>query len=622
MRLSTEQEHFFIERIKKEFGRPEEEAAETVKSLQKLLYEGDMKIVYYLQYRVFKENDPAYTRKLLNFLFEGYTYLYDQTDNQEEKEKLGVGIQQLFTFLFIERCTYAKEMEEQSLVSQHILKSVSDRLNTVLKTQESMIANLSHEMRTSLNTIHGYLSIIDESKVLRGEQKFQLKKAIHGAVSLQSLVKDILNITKINSGQLEIQKSFFDMEEMLLQCIDHLSIEIKNRQSITFEYESMFAPFLVYGDQMHMMEILINFLTNAFKYTEEGFVRLKMAYKKEPKGIRAVFSVSDSGIGMTPEQLQDVFNPYSRYQKKKQGLGLGMHITKQLADRLGGELEVESEPGTGTTFSFSYLFEKTRDHQPDVKGKKIYFYIEKSMQERTYVKEKIHFLKQHGATVKTFKTENSLINFLLNAQKDIPDILSVLSEPQNYTKIDALIYYLRSGKRFEKTVFIAENMRQHLSLKYFDDLYEYCAPVKIYEKLLKKENTSKKSSGVGLSVLVVDDTETNLDIFRLFIGKDYPNAKVDLAGGGYEGVGMCKVKQYDIIFLDLKMPGMNGFEVMRKLKELNMTLPPIYAFTADVYKSTYDKIFEYGFEGILEKPLNPEHLNEILQRITNAETAE
>jgi len=611
-----------MQRIMKEFGRSEEEASVTVENLKKMLYEGDMKIVYDLQYRVFKANDPAYTQKLLNFLFEGYTYLYEQTVERNEKEKLGVGISQLFNFIFIERCIYAKEMEAQSLVSQHILKSVSERLNTVLKTQERMIANLSHEMRTSLNTIRGYLSIIDESKSLRGEQKFQLKKAIHGAVSLESLVKDILNITKINSGQLEIQKSVFDIEEMMLQCIDHLSIEIKNRQRITFEYESMFAPFLVYGDQMHMMEIIINFLTNAFKYTEEGFVKLKMAYQKETKGVRVVFTVSDSGIGMTPEQVQDVFNPYSRYQKKKQGLGLGMHITKQLADRLGGELKVESEPGRGTAFSFSYLFEKTQPFLPEVKGKKIYFYIENSMQERTYIVEKIRFLKQHGATVKTFKTENTLINFLLNAQKDIPDILSVLAEPQNYTKIDALIYYLRSGKRFEKTVFIAENMRQHLSLKYFDDLYEYCAPVKIYEKLLKKEKKQRRTGGDGLSVLVVDDTETNLDIFRLFIGKDYPNAIVDLAGGGYEGVGMCKVKQYDIIFLDLKMPGMNGFEVMQKLKELNIALPPIYAFTADVYKSTYDRIYEYGFEGILEKPLNPEHLNEILQRITNAETAE
>ena len=620
MQLTKEQQNFFIQRIAKEFGRSKKETIQTLEDFQRMLYEGDMKIVYALQYRIFKTNDPEYTQKLLNFLIEGYTYLYERASQQEDKERLGAGIRKFFRFLFIERCIYAKDMEAQSLVSQHILKSVSDKLNNVLKTQELMIANLSHEMRTSLNTIHGYLSIIDESKALRGEQKFQLKKAIHGANSLQSLVKDILNITKINSGQMEIQKSYFDIEEMLLQCIDHLSMEIKNRQNIVFKYESMFAPFLVHGDQMHMMEIIINFLTNAFKYTDEGYIKLKMVYVKETQGVRVVFSVSDSGIGMTPEQVQDVFAPYSRYQQKKQGLGLGMHITKQIAKRLGGELGVESEPGVGTTFSFSFLFRKTKPLSLKIKGKKIYFYIEKGMHERTYIREKIDYLKQHGAIVKIFKAENRLINFLLNAQKDIPDIISVLSEPQNYTKIDALIYYLRSGKRFEKTVFIAENMRQHLSLKYFDDLYEYCCPVKVYEKLLKKENGNRKRSDTGVSVLVIDDTETNLDIFKLFIGKDYPNAKVDLASGGYEGVGMCKVKSYDVIFLDLKMPGMDGFEVIKRLKELETSLPPVYAFTADVYKSTYEKVVEYGFAGILEKPLQPEQLNEILQRIEHAET--
>ena len=603
------------------FGRSEAEARESIEGLQKILLEGNAQIVYDLQYRVFKERDSEYTRKLLHFLIHGYTYLYEQTETNSEKQKLHSGLLRLFDFLFIERCEYAQEMEAQSLVSQHILKSVSERLNTVLKTQERMIANLSHEMRTSLNTIYGYLSILDESNVLRGDQKFQLKKAIHGAASLQSLVKDILNITKINSGQLEIQKDYFAMDDMLLQCIDHLAMEVKNRENIVFAFESMFMPFEVYGDQMHMMEIIINFLTNAFKFTDEGFVKLAMTYEEaddEEGGVLVTFSVSDSGAGMSPEQLKDVFQPYSRYQKKKQGLGLGMHITKQLADRLGGKLSVRSREGEGTTFSFSCRFTQTRPITLSVAGKKIYFYIDNSMQSNRYILEKIHLLKENGAIVKIFKTENRLINFLLNTQEDIPDIFSIISEPQSYTKIDALIYYLRSGKHFEHTVFIAENMRQHLSLKYFDDLYEYCAPVKIYAKFLKQEKQEKREGGEGLSILVIDDTGTNLDIFRLFVRKSCPNAQLDLASGGYEGVGMCKVKTYDVIFLDLKMPGMNGFDVMQKLQEMYTDPPPVYAFTADVYRSTYDKVAEHGFKGILEKPLQPESLNTILKRIEHA----
>ncbi|BAF72781.1 hybrid sensor histidine kinase/response regulator [Sulfurovum sp. NBC37-1] len=618
--LNIVQEKYFISEIMKRFGYSEKNAQQTVKKLEALIFHQDEKILYDFQYEIFIQNNPNYTRTLVEFLFQSFSYLYDTAQNREEKNRLRESISKLFHFIFIERCIYAKQIEAQSVAAQHILKNVSSQLNTVLKTQERMIANLSHEMRTSLNAITGYLTILEESKALRGEGKFHLKKAMNGAESLQSLVKDILNITKLNSGQLEIQKEFFALDEMLLECIDHLSLEIKNRYHIDFQFSSTFMPIFVHGDKMHIMEILINFLSNAFKYTETGFIKLSMDYRIEAGGVRTVFSVSDSGIGMTPEQTEDVFSPYSRYKKEKDGLGLGMHITKQLSEKLGGELNVQSTVGKGTTFSFSCLFEKTRPQELNFEGKKICFYIGE-MEISTYLQEKIHFLEKCGAKIIHFKKESTLINYLLNTKEDTPNIISIMAETEAYTKFDALIYYLRSAKHFNNTIFLAENMHQHLSLKYFDDLYEYCAPLSRYEKLLKSRtllHTNKEK--LTLSVLVVDDTETNLDIFQLFIQKEYPDAIIDLAGGGYEAIGMCKIKTYDVIFLDLKMPGMDGFEVIKKLKILNGPLPIIYAFTADVYKSTYEKVEEAGFAGILEKPLNPEILYEILTRIEHAKT--
>jgi len=616
MKLSEENRTYLIQRDMEVFDRSKEEATIFIQMLQNMLNGTDKVLLYELQYNIFKTKNDIYTRKLIKFFLEGSIYLYECTTNEKDKRTLLEHVKNFFDFIFIQKCVYSREVEAQSQVSHHILKSVSERLNSVLQTQERMIASLSHEMRTSLNTIQGYLNIIEESGAVKGEQKFQLKKAIHGAESLRSLVKDILNVTKINSGQLEIEKSFFAVDEMLLQCIDHVSIQIKKKEHIRFEYKTMFTPFLVYGDQMHIMEIIINFLTNAFKYTKEGFVKLKMEFSQEPEGINMVFSVTDSGVGMTSEQLQDIFNPYSRYQKNQQGLGLGLHITKQLAVKLGGKLDVESEVGKGTTFSFSYLFRKTKPLSIDVKDKKIYFYIDRKMQDSFYIQEKIRFLKQHGANVKVLKREGTLINFLLSTHKNVPDILSVHAEAESYSKIDALIYYLRSAKLFNKTLFIAESMHQDLSLKYFDELYEYCAPMSIYEKLQDNlHNEKKKINQRELSILVIDDTQTNLDIFRLFIQRDYPHANVDLAGGGYEGIGMCKAKVYDIIFLDLKMPGLDGFQVIRKLKELDQNLPPVYAFTADVYKSTYERVKEVGFSGMLEKPLDPTQLKKILEGV-------
>jgi len=393
MILSQENRAYLSARFIEIFGGCEDDASAFVQKLQKMLNGTDRQIMYELQYLIFKRKDHQYTRKVVHFLLDMFAYLYKDAANEYERSDLTEYLKEFFNLIVIQRCAYAREMEAQSQISHHILKSVSDRLYAVLRTQERMIANLSHEMRTSLNTIQGYLSIIDDSGMIKGEPKFQLKKALHGAESLQSLVKDILNITKINSGQLEIEKSFFAVDEMLLQCIDHVAIQIGKREEIRFEYEAKFTPFLVYGDQMHMMEIIINFLTNAFKYTEKGFIKLAMDYRQESDGVEMTFSVSDSGVGMTPEQLQDVFSPYSRYQRAKQGLGLGMHITKQLSKRLGGRLDVKSQPGEGSTFSFSIRFEKIKPYQLDLQGKKIYFYIDRKMQDSFYIQEKIRFLK-------------------------------------------------------------------------------------------------------------------------------------------------------------------------------------------------------------------------------------
>jgi CheY-like chemotaxis protein len=148
-------------------------------------------------------------------------------------------------------------------------------------------------------------------------------------------------------------------------------------------------------------------------------------------------------------------------------------------------------------------------------------------------------------------------------------------------------------------------------------MYEHAAPVNVYDKMLNTVKNEYSNEEENVSLLVIDDTETNLDIFKLFVSKRFPNITIDLAGGGYEGIGMFKIKEYDLVFLDLKMPGLNGFEVLKKLEKLG-DLPPIYAFSADIYKSNFEKVEEYGFAGLLEKPLQPEKLFKIIQKVIDA----
>jgi len=614
MKLSQEQINVLTVNVQNRFGLSDEKSMELVYDFQNLLENGDLKFVYDLNYAIFHRKNHRFTKNILNSIVETYVYLYGDVHTKDDKENIRTNFEKLFDMIFIERCQYSKKVEEKSHRTQKILQHTTKRLNETLETQELMIANISHEMRTSLNAINGYLTIINDRDTLQGEDKQYLQKASHATKTLQALVSDILSITKINSGQLEIQKENFWLDRMLLKCIDNIALMLKKKPKIEFQTDIEFVPYMVYGDQNHIMEILINILSNAVKYTDEGYIKLKMHTNFiSDSAIMVHFVIADSGIGMTPQQVKDIFSPYSRFKTERQGLGLGMHIAYQLAKKLDGTLSVHSEINQGSIFTFSLKMDIHHEGKIDISGRKICFFCEQK--EYKIFRKRVEFLQNEGANVELFKKENKFVNYLLTLEKDIPDFISISSTANGYAKYDALIYYLKSLPMFANTTFIAENLNQHLSLNYFDEVYEHFSPITLYIRR-KNKKIKKDHKKYNISILAVDDTETNLDILKLFISKQYPNITLDLASGGYEAIGMFKIKHYDMVMIDLKMPGLNGFEVFEKLKSLG-ELPPVYAFSADIYKSNIDKIEDVGFAGLIEKPLQPHKLYKVIERIVN-----
>jgi len=614
MKLSKTNVQLLIRNAQKRFSISYETAQKLVKDFQNLLEKDDLKFIYDLNYAIFHRRNHKFTKNILNSIVETYVYLYGEAKTKQDKETIRINFEKLFDMIFIERCQYSKRLEEKGHRTQKILQHTTKRLNETLETQELMIANISHEMRTSLNAISGYLTIINDRGVLQGEDKQYLNKASHATRTLKALVSDILSITKINSGQLEIQKEDFWLDRMLLKCIDNIALILKKKSKIQFQTDIEFIPFMVYGDQNHIMEIIINILSNAVKYTDNGYIKLKMhTHKISQEEIMVHFVIADSGIGMTQEQVNHIFSPYSRFKTEKQGLGLGMHIAHQLAKKLDGTLSVHSEYHKGSIFTFSIKMCISQKGKIDVSNRKVCFFCEN--RENLLFQKRVEFLEQEGAFVELFEKENEFVSYLLTLDKNVPDFISISSSTDGYAKYDALIYYLKSLPIFKNTIFIAENINQHLSLNYFDEVYEHFAPITLYIRNEHK-NKHKGHKRHDISILAVDDTETNLDILKLFISKQFPHITLDLASGGYEAIGMFKIKKYDMVMLDLKMPGLNGFEVFDKLKKIGK-LPPVYAFSADIYKSNIDKIEEVGFAGLIEKPLQPQKLYSIIERIAN-----
>jgi len=618
MQLHKTDKQKIIKDVTDRFDMEPAKAQSLVDNMEKAFLGENKDFFYELKYAIHFRNDTAFSMKVLKCAVENFSFLITKEEYASAKKELEAFFYLFFETIFIQRCRYAKKIEKRGDTVHKVLQHISGQLNQTLDTQQLMIANISHEMRTSLNAISGYLSLIKEKNILIGEDKNFLDKASSASSTLKALVSDILDVTKINSGQMEIKEEFFWLDKMILKCIDSIAIGL-NKKDILFKTEVDFFPKKVFGDRQHIMEIITNLLSNAVKYTDSGFVHLKV--KKNQRvddSIEILFQVEDSGIGMTQEQTENMFKPYSRFKKEEQGVGLGLHIAYKLAQKLGGSLTAKSKFGEGSTFDFTVRLKEKPYNLIKTDKKMICFF---NNTEETYgFDQKLHFLKEHVIKIITFDNEQKFINYLLTLKDKAPDMISIVSDHEGYSKYDALINYLKTLKIFETTSFIAEETGANISLGYFDKIYDRFAPISTYIESLKVLDTqeNKVKTDVGekenIHILAVDDIETNLEILKLFITKRYPHVTIDLATGGYEALGMYKTQTYDLIFIDLKMPGLNGFKVLEKLNAIHH-LPPVYALTADVYKTTYDKVMQAGFMGLLEKPLQLDLLFETIEKV-------
>ena len=615
MKFYEQDKNILIDNIVSTFNLKENQAIYIINILEKAVFENDEEIFYYLKYTVHFQNNPQYAKKILQCALKTYTYVLSHAGYKEYRALFSKFYLQFFETIFRQRCRYSKKIEKRSDTTQKILQHLSTELNEILHRQELMIANISHEMRTSLNSISGYLSLLEDKHILNGEDESFLQKALNASNTLNHLVSDILDVTKINSGQLEIKEEYFWVDELLMKCIDTFSLELNNK-NIPLNIDIDVFPKKVYADQQHIYEIFSNLLGNAIKYTKKGSISISL--KRIPvnnDSIQLHFQIQDTGIGMTKEQTKYIFDPYSRFKTEEKGIGLGLHISSKLAQKLKATLTVSSKYNKGSMFDFIIPCKEDTNSTLNLNDRCIYYYSENN----TFpLKEKIKYLEDIGAKLTLFIDEKEFINHLLTEQISIPNIISISAEREHYTKFDALINYLKTLSQYHNTHFIAENTGGSLSLRYFEKVFDYYAPLSYLtsQKVTTKDSQQLSKNNKQVNILVVDDIQTNLEIFYKFVNKRYPEINIDMANGGYESIGMYKTKVYDMIFLDLKMPGLGGLEVIKRLNGIR-SLPPTYALTADVYKTTYEQVVQAGFTQLLEKPLQLDILYKTIEGVIN-----
>ena len=545
-----------------------------------------------------------------------------------------------------------KEIAKRILIESELklAKSEAENANIIKST---FLARMSHEIRTPLNAIMG-MSYLMKKIGIPFSQKVYVDKINEAAHTMLEVINDILDFSKIESGKIEIENKSFNLDKVIQQVISIISFKIEE-QGIGFSFvKDPKIPSFFIGDAKRIEQILLNLLTNAVKFTKEGEVSLLIKIKeKKDKEYVLEFAIKDSGIGMSNEQINQLFKPFvqadSSINRRFGGTGLGLSIVKSFTELMNGSIDVYSEEGKGSTFSvlLPLLFESTKDYEKN--KNEAYTYLQKIhalvLVKNSTLKTLLDTYLQNFGIQAIFVNEVSDAHKLLETD-NIPE-KTQFSESEAYN-LFIFDYDILADISFEFTKSIMVDPNIPIKPKFImllpmnrEDLYEQLEvsglnlgivkpiiPSVLYDGILEIFNridliksgtqdpiyNEERKAKKNYRVLVVDDNKTNQFIAKSIL--EQAGISVALAGNGEEGVS-CFVRNasnIDLILMDLHMPVLNGYEASFQIRQFNTEIP-IVAMTADAITGVEDQCKNAGIYHYISKPFEPDKFIETILNI-------
>ncbi len=565
-----------------------------------------------------------------------------------------------FTLTFLSYIMYFTiENPDIKLIEQlEIAKEQADKANNA---KSDFLSNMSHEIRTPLNAIVGFSETLKDENIPDSARE-NVEDIIMASNNLLDIVNGILDISKIEANKLEIIDKEYDIKSVLDELIALTKARIGDK-GLDFRVNiDPTLPRVLYGDNIRLKQVILNILTNAVKYTKEGYVIFTVSSVIKNDICRLIISVEDSGIGIKEESIPKLFSKFERLDVEKEitieGTGLGLAITKKLVELMNGTIVVQSVYGKGSKFTISIdqriiAVEAPIVHQApaaetkvvDAKGAKILIVDDNDLNLKvaTVLLSKYHF------TIDTANNGIECVNKVKrNGDYDIiflddmmpkmngREALAKLKEDPNF-KIPVIALtanaitgmkqeYLNCGfndylskpiERPELERVIKEYISKKRSTNANTDLSKSANSILEKEYTIDlpvlAQNTSEipKTSDVSTKkVLVVDDNEMNLKI-AINALKKY-NLDIESVSSGSEAISKVIENKYDLIFLDEMMPELDGCKTLENFREIDGFNTPTIMMTASPQDEVQDKINQYKFDGYLSKPFKKEDLDKVM----------
>lgn len=530
------------------------------------------------------------------------------------------------------------EMEQKSL-----LEDALSQANRASKAKSVFLSNMSHDIRTPMNAIVGFTNLAITHIDNKEQVEEYLRKIMTSGNHLLSLINDILDMSRIESGKINLEEKQCSLSEILKGLRNILQADIHAKQmELQIDTVDVFDE-EIYCDKLRLNQVLLNLLSNAVKYTGAGgTISMRITEKTgAPEGYANYeFNIKDNGIGMSEEFVKHIFEPFEREQNATtsgiQGTGLGMAITKNIVDMMNGTIDVKSEMGVGSEFTVSFMFRlysgaKEAHEIPELKDCRAlvvdddyntcdsvsYMLGQLGLRAEWTLSGKEAVLRTHQAITREDDYSVYIIDWIMPDMNGVEVARRIKKETGGKAPIIVLTAY--DWMDIEEEAKEA-GVKAFCSKPLFMSELRNCLTSVIKKEEVKEQNNEEKSTKLRTGrILLAEDVEMNQEIATAILGD--AGFTTEVADNGKMAVEMLEKSEpgyYQLVLMDVQMPVMNGYEAtkeIRKFENKELASVPIIAMTANAFEEDRQEALKCGMNGHIAKPIDINNLFKTLDEI-------